>query len=103
MSATIIPFPGVDTANIRPRPTCVADLPEGTRALVAIIADQGRFAVVIRPALTTDERRARKTFRTAREALQFARDTAISAPRRFPLILDETGRQPLDHILGGAA
>ena len=96
---SVIPFPGIDPAKIRPRPTCVADLPEGAKALV-VIAHRGGFTVVIRPASTSAEHFARKSFASAKSAFEFARRTAANAPRRFQLILDETGRRSLEDLLG---
>lgn len=98
-TAIILPFPGVDPTKIRPRPTCIADLPKGAKALV-VIAHRGGFTVVIRPAVTQAEHFARQSFASARSAFEFARRTAANAPRRFQLILDETGRRSLDEILG---
>lgn len=99
MSAAILCFPGIDPTKIKPRPTCVEDLPKGAKALV-VIAHRGGFTVVIRPAVTQAEHFARQSFPSATAAFQFARRTAANAPRRFQLILDETGRRSLDDILG---
>jgi hypothetical protein len=95
----VIPFPGVDPAKIKPRPTCIEDLPKGAKALV-VIAHRGGFTVVIRPASTRAEHFARQSFPNAKSAFQFARRTLANAPRRFQLILDETGRRSLEDILG---
>ncbi len=97
--AVVIPFPGVDPAKIRPRPTCLADLPEGAKALVVIPERRG-FAVVVRPCRTASENFERRSFASAVSALQFARNLAIREPRRFQLIIDETGRRSLDDVMG---
>jgi hypothetical protein len=99
---TVIPFPGVSPAEIRPRPTCMDDLRPGARALVVVPAQRG-FDVVMRPALNANERAVRQSFATAREALVFARRTSASFPRLYQLVLDESGVRSLDALLGPGA
>ena len=102
MSAIIIPLPGVPAHLIRPRATSIDDLPMGTRALVAFRDESGSFAVVPRPAVTDKERNTRRTFDTARQALNFARRMYASHPRWYGLVIDETGRRrgSLDDVMG---
>jgi hypothetical protein len=101
MTATVVPFPGVDPSTIRPRPTSILDLPPGAKALV-VTAEQDRFAVVMRPTTTDRESRVRQVFDTRREALHFARRMSASFPTLYQLVLDETpcGLASLDNILG---
>lgn len=93
----VIDFPGV-TRTAPARPTCLADLPEGAKAL-AIVAERNRFAVVMRPALTATERAVRRPFNTPVEARQFARRMSIAFPLLYRLIIDETAPEDV----GGAA
>ena len=103
MSATILAFPGVDPARIRPRPTCLADLPAGAKALV-ITEDRGRYHVALAPAATPAERRVRQAFADAEDARYYARRQSIEHPRLYQLIIDNVPqrRPSLDEIMGPA-
>ena len=103
MSATILSFPGVDPARFRARPTCLADLPVGAKALV-ITEDRGRYHVALAPALTPSERRVCQTFSDVEAARHYARRMSAAYPRLYQLIVDNLPqRRPLlDEIMGPA-